>query len=203
MMREGLKKATYIAGIASLVLLALTGCSGAGSSSLAALDLKSPDVEPNGVTKPGIHCGWGPMWITLEWEKPPDGTKELAIFFGRFKYVKTGDGRKPVVNYADLFSGVKPSLRRLPANEVPEGADWSNIGTSCPAERTGQRLVAQVLALDQADAPRQLKRPLATQLAEEALAEPHPREPSQSPGPLTGEAVAIGRLIAFDGTPRR
>jgi hypothetical protein len=185
--------------------LMLAGCGGGGGGSpvTSVIDLKSPDVAANGVTKPNIECGLGPMWITFEWGKPPDETKELAIYFARFKYTKEGGGRKLVLTWADLFSNVKPSLRRLPANEVPDGADWSDIGTSCPEQRSGQGLVAEVLALDRAHAPRQMKRPLATRLAEEALAEPHPHEVPRSPGDLTRDAVAVGRLIASDGPPRQ
>jgi hypothetical protein len=185
--------------------LAIVGCGGGSSSSplTSVIALKSPDVAANGVTKPGIQCGFGPMWLNFEWSKPPDDTKELAIYFGRFKYVRGKHGRRPYLTYADLFSGVKPSLRQLPANEVPEGAQWSYIGKSCPEQRSGQGLIAEILALNRAAAPREMKRPLATRLAEEALADPHPHEVPPTPGELTREVVAVGRLIAFDGPPHK
>jgi hypothetical protein len=200
--RKGARRAWGL-GLTAFALM-LAGCGGGSTSPVtSAIYLKSPDVAANGVTKPNIQCGFGPMWMTLEWGEPPDETKELAIYFGRYKYVKTGNGRNLFLTYADLFSKVKPSLRRLPANEVPDGGEWSYIGASCPAQRTGQGLVVEVLALDRTDAPRQMGRPLATRLAEEALGEPHPHEAPRSPGDLTREAVAVGRLIAFDGPPRQ
>jgi len=143
------------------------------------------------------------MWLDFKWSKPPDETKELALYFARFKYVNGKHGRKPYLTYADLFSGVKPSLRELPANEVPEGASWSYIGKSCPEQRSGQVLIAQIFALDRAAAPRQMERPLATRLAEEALAEPDPHEGPRPAGDLTRDALAVGRLSALDGPPHR
>jgi hypothetical protein len=186
------------------VALALTGC-GSGSSTpvTSVIDLKSPDLDANGATQPNVHCGYGPIWMTLEWGTPPEGTKELALYFTRFKYGKAGENRKPVLTYADLLSNIKPSLRRLPANVLPEGANWSSIGRSCPTTETGQTLVAEVFALDSAKPPREMKRQLATRLTEEAMADPHPQEASRSPGAFTRDVAAVGRLIATDGPPQQ
>jgi hypothetical protein len=141
--------------------------------------------------------------MTLEWGKVPEDTKELAIYFGRFKYVKGEDGRKLVLTYADLISNVKPSLRRLPANAFPPGATWSNLpGHSCPEAKTGQNLLLEVFALDQAQTPREMERRLATRLTEEALEDPHPVVSPRPPGKLTREATAVGRLIATYGPPQ-
>jgi hypothetical protein len=206
MVREDSRKGMWQAwGLGLLAIaLVLTSC-GSGSSApvTSVIDLKSPSIGADGATLPDAHCGYGPIWLSLEWETPPEGTKELAIYFARFKYVKgPGNGRKPVLTYADLLSNIKPTLHRLPANVLPDGADWSYIGQSCPAANTGQTLVAQVFALDRADAPREMKRPLATRLTEEAMADPHPEEAPRSPGKLTRNAVAVGRLIATDGHPQ-
>ena len=188
------------------IALALAGCGGGGDDPqvTSAIKLTSPDVGVDGATKPGIQCGFGPIWVTLEWGQVPEETKELAIYFTRFKSVKAGDGRKLVLTYADLINNIDPSLRRLPANVFPEGANWSSIGDSCPPSQiTGERLLAQVFALDKAKAPREIDRRLATRLTEEALDDPHPQEGPRSPGELTNEMTAVGRLFATDGPPRQ
>ncbi len=183
---------------------ALTGCGSASSDPVTSvIKLKSPDIGTDGATRPGVHCGYGPIWMTLEWGEVPEATKELALYFTRFKYDTSGDGRKLVLTYADLLNNIDPSMRRLSANVVPPEANWAKIGNSCPAQRTGQKLVVEVFALERARAPRQMSRQLATRLTKEALADPHPSVAPRSPGELTGEMAAVGRLIASDGPPQQ
>jgi hypothetical protein len=201
MMREESSKAAWRAWIPGLIaltaVLALAGCGGGSSSPVTSvIDLESPGIEANGATRPNVHCGWGAIWLPLEWKGVPEGTKELAIYIGRFKYVNEGGTRKLAVPYADLVSEIKPSLRKLPANVFPEGAGWSNIGpTSCPVAKQGQRVVVEVFALDRRQAQRRMKERLAMRLTEEALADPHPAVGPRSSGKLTRDAAAVGRLI--------
>lgn len=203
MMREDFKKAAgclCALGAVSLAL-ALPGC-GSGSSSpvTSVIDLKSPGVGADGVTKQNVFCGFGSLWIPLEWGEVPEGTKELAIYLGRFEYVNDGGKRKLVVPFADLVSQIKPTEHKLVANVLPEGASWSYFGNNC-IPRKGQNILLEVFAFDRFGG-REMKQRLATRLTEEALEHPHPIEGPRSPGKLTSETAAIGRVIATYGPPQ-
>jgi phosphatidylethanolamine-binding protein (PEBP) family uncharacterized protein len=177
--------------------LALTSCAGGSSPSVTSvIDLKSPGLQANGELKPSIRCGWGSLWVPLEWGDVPKDTKELAIYLGRFKDAKEDGKRKVVVHFADLVSKFKPTERRLVANVLPEGVSWSFFGFNCvpPSQGRGQSILLEVFALDRIR-KRTMKRNLATRLTEEALADPNPTEGPRSPGELTGDAIAVGRLI--------
>ena len=182
--------------------LALSGCGGGESSPVTSvIDLKSPGVGADGVIKPTVFCGWGSLWVPLKWGEVPEDTKELAIYIGRFKYVKEGGSRKLVVPFADLVSKFKPTEHQLVANVLPEGVSWSYFGANC-LPRKGQNILLEVFALDRVH-HRAMKKPLATRLTEEALEHPHPSEGPRSPGELTSDAAAIGRLIATYGPPQQ
>jgi hypothetical protein len=178
-------------------VLVLASCGDSSSPPVtSAIDLKSPALQANGELKPSTRCGWGSLWVPLEWGKLPEGTKELAIYLGRFKYAKESGKRKVVVHFADLVSKFKPTEHRLVANVLPEGVSWSDFGTNClvPPSGRGQRILLEVFALDRIR-ERPMKRSLATRLTEEALADPHPTEGPRSPGELTEDATAVGRLV--------
>lgn len=201
MIWEGFKKAARYAwglGLVAAALLTLASCGeGDGSPQVTSvIDLKSPGLQANGELKPSIRCGWGSLWVPLEWGKLPKGTKELAIYLGRFKYAKENGKRKVVVHFADLVSNFKPTEHRLVANVLPDGVSWSYFGTNClpPPGGKGQSILLEVFALDSVR-QRAMKRNLATRLTEEALADPNPTEGPRSPGELTEDAVAVGRLI--------
>lgn len=176
------------------VVLALVGCGGSSPPVTSGISLKSKGVQSNGELKLSVRCGWGSFWIPLEWGEVPDDTKELAIFLGRFQYVKENGERKAVVKFADLSSKFKPAERRLVANVLPEGVSWSSFGTNCVTQRKGQHILLEVFALDQIR-HRTMNTRLATRLVEEALADPHPTEGPRSPGELTTDAAAVGRLF--------
>ncbi len=178
--------------------LALAGCGGASpdAPALSAINLKSSALQANGQLKPSTRCGWGSLWVPLQWGKVPKGTKELAIYLGRFKYAGEHEHgkRRVVVQFADLVSKFSPTERRLVANVLPEGVSWSYFGTNCVTAQRGQKLLLEVFALDRI-APRQITRPQATRLTEEALAHPRSAAGAPPPGkPLHG-ATAVGRLI--------
>jgi phosphatidylethanolamine-binding protein (PEBP) family uncharacterized protein len=137
--------------------------------------------------------------MPLEWGAVPSGTKELAIYIGRFKYEKTEQGRKLVVPFAELVSPISPSLRQNPASNLPQGAGWSYFGFSCPPKRTGQHFLEAIFALDRPRGERTLSRRLATRLTEEALDDGEARGNTRSPGALTEDAVGVGRFIATYG----
>ena len=204
MTREDLRKAISYPSGWGLIAIALTlggsltGCGGTSTATpvTSGIDLKSPGIQANGSTAPNVHCGWGAIWLPLKWETVPKGTKELAIYIGRFKYVNAGGSRKLTVPYADLVSEIKPSLRKLPANVLPEGAGWSKVGpTSCPVAKRGQRVLVEVFALDRRQTQREMKQRLAMRLTEEALADSHPSTGPRAPGKLTRDAAAVGRLL--------
>jgi hypothetical protein len=179
-----------------VAILVLAGCGGKSTDSpaLSAIDLESPGLQANGELKPSTRCGWGAIWIPLRWGKVPGNTRELAVFFGRFKFANEHGKRRVVVQYADLVSKFEPSEHRLVANVLPEGISWSNFGASCVAARGGQHLLLEVFALDRIGR-RQITRAQATRLTEEALAHPQATEGTPPPGkPLQG-ATAVGRLV--------
>lgn len=197
MVREGYRAAVrrVLALAAVAVAVALVGCGGGSSSPVtAALDLESPGVQANGELKPSVRCGWGSLWIPLKWGEVPEDTKELAILLARFEHVKENGERKAVVKFADLVSKIEPTERRLVANVLPTGVSWSYFGNNCVQPRRGQRILLEVFALDNVH-ERQMKQPLATRLTKEALANPIPAEGPRSPGELTEDATAVGRLI--------
>jgi hypothetical protein len=197
MMREDLKRAGRHACasvlVATVIALGLAACGGSAPIT-AAIDLKSPGVQANGELKPSVRCGWGSLWVPLEWGDVPGDTKELAILLARFKYVNEGGKRKPVVLFSDLVSKFKPTERRLVANVLPEGISWSYFGTNCVTSGKGQHLLLEVFALDNVR-KREIDRRLATRLTEEALSDSSATEGSRSPGELTEDTAAVGRLI--------
>lgn len=181
-----------------VAILGLAGCGSASSDSpaLSTIDLKSPALRPNGELKQSVRCGWGSLWIPLEWGEVPDDTKELAIYLGRFKYANEHGRRKVVVQFADLVSKFKPTEHRLVANVLPEGVSWSHFGANCVTPRRGQNLLLMVFALDRVRVgERQITRPLATRLTEEALARPQPTGEAQPLDKLVQDTTAVGRLI--------
>jgi hypothetical protein len=196
MAREGYKTAVRhaLALAAAAMALGLAGCGGGSTPVTQAIDLKSSGVQANGELKPSVRCGWGSLWIPLEWGKVPRDTKELAIYLGRFKYAKEGGKRKVDVQFADLVSKLKPTERQLVANVLPAGVSWSYFGNNCVTNGKGQHVLLAVFALDQIR-DRTMKRSLATRLTEEALADPNSAAGPRSPGELTEDATAIGRLI--------
>lgn len=197
MMRGGHKEAArqVLALVAATMALALAGCGSGGSAPVTSvIDLKSPGMQANGELKPSVRCGWGSLWIPLEWGEVPEDTKELAIYLGRFKNVKKDGERKVVVQFADLVSKFKPTEHRLVANVLPEGVSWSWFGNNCIGPRKDVRIMLAVFALDRIR-HREMNRRLATRLTEEALADPKPTEGPRSPGTLTAETAAVGRLI--------
>lgn len=196
MMQGDSKKAAKVAwGLGLLVaVLALTGCGGSSSPVTSVIDLKSKEVHSDGTLDPSVRCGWGSLWIPLEWGEVPDGTKELAILLGRYQYVKENGKRKAVVKFADLVSKFRPTEHRLVANVLPSGVSWSSFGINCVTQSKGQHILLEVFALDQIR-HRTMNPRLATRLTEEALADPHPTEGPRSPGDLTADAAAVGRLF--------
>jgi hypothetical protein len=179
-----------------VAILLLSGCGGASSNgkALSAIDLESSALRANGELKPSTRCGWGAIWIPLHWGEVPKNTRELAVYFARFKYANKDAKQKVVVQFADLVSKFEPTEHRLVTNVLPEGISWSSFGTNCVTARRGQHLLLEVFALNRIN-PRLITRAQATRLTEEALAHPPPTEGTPPPGkPLQG-ATAVGRLI--------
>src|SRR5262245_56690365 len=105
MMGEGAKKTGLLAVALGLIAMAILAVGGCGSTSVTSvIDLKSEGVQANGELKPTVRCGYGSLWIPLEWGKVPADTKELAIYLGRFKNVKENGESKVAVQFADLVS---------------------------------------------------------------------------------------------------
>jgi hypothetical protein len=187
---------------AAVSLAALSaGCGGGSpqSSGTAPIAFRSRAVDANGVIRPNFSCGGGALWLPLEWGAVPSNTKELAIYIGRFRYEKRGDAKRLIVPFGELVALIQPSQQHNPPSNLPQGASWSFFGLSCPQQRTGQKILQEIFALDRVPPSyRKLTKPLATRLTEEAL-KGRPREDARSPGPLTKDAVGIGRFVATYG----
>lgn len=192
---SGGKEVLRLPGLIAAILV-LAGCGGASSDSptLSAVALESPALQANGELKPSTRCGWGSLWVPLQWGKVPKNTKELAVYLGRFKYADEHGKQRVVVQFADLVSKFKPTEHRLVANVLPEGISWSSFGTNCVTARKGQHLLLEVFALGRIDR-RLITRTQATRLTEEALAHPQPTEGAQPPSKPVQDATAVGRLI--------
>ena len=109
------------------VALMLAGCGSESSgnqesSGTSRIQLESPAVRADGVISPHVSCGLGTIWLPLKWSSPPSGTKELILYFGRFKK-ETVDGAQGVrVSFAAMITGISPELHGMAANTFPSGA---------------------------------------------------------------------------------
>jgi hypothetical protein len=194
MMRDTRKLIRGASGLGLIVVALIFASCGGDSPTTSVIALKSPGVKTSGELKPNVRCGWGSLWVPLEWGDVPGNTKELAILLARFKYANEGGKQKPVVLFSDLVSKFKPTERRLVANVLPQGISWSYFGTNCVTSGRGQHLLLEVFALDNVR-NRKIDRRLATRLTEEALSDSSATQGPRSPGELTEDAAGVGRLI--------
>ena len=174
------------------------GC-GSAPSGTTAISFKSPAVDANGEIRGNVNCGWGSLWLPLEWGPVPPGTEELAIYIGLFRHETINGARKLVVSFGEIISNLDPALRRNRVNTLPNGAAPSYVGRSCPPVRSGQRVLQEIFALDRVERYRPMNMRLARRLTEEALRSEGIDPDSRSAGPLTEDAVGIGRFIAIYG----
>lgn len=197
MMREKRRGISWALGLIA-VAMALAGCASSGTSAISAIDLKSPGLQLNGELKPNVRCGWGSIWVPLEWGSVPEDTKELAVYIGRFEYLNKGKERKLVVPFGELVSHIKPSVRRVPANVLPDGASWSNSNPlSCPPQVHGQHVLLGLFALDRIQQPREMTKGLATRLTEEFLKQPNRAQRPTAAGTLSRDTLAAGWLTTM------
>jgi len=165
---------------------------------------ESPGVPADGVTPPKYPCGHGSLWIPLEWGPVPRGTKELAIYLGRFSGTVDGP-RQLEVPYGSLITTIDPSVRSIAPNTLPPNTGW--VGhrpfNSCTMKkRKGQNILLQLFALK-----RPLRTPFTspgpdwvTKLTEAGLGVDHPLESSRWVTELTEEALASSRFTATYGS---
>ena len=192
------------AGLSLLALVSvLNGCGSSDASTAAgggrSIRFESSAVRADGVIDPSTRCGSGSLWLPLKWGAVPPGTKELAVYIGRFKYEKVHGNLKLVVPFADLVYHIKPSRRGNAANTIPEEAAWSFFGDlSCPPVRKGQSILQQVFAFDHPRYRRELTQAKATQLTEEALGAK--QSTSTPPAPLGDDLIGVGRFVATYAT---
>jgi hypothetical protein len=154
--------------LALLAAAAAPGCADSGSSGTATIDFRSPAVDATGDIRPAFDCGGGSLWLPLEWGVVPVGTRELAVYMGRYTYKDVDGERKLAITFGILVSKIKPSVHRIPRNTLPEGSTSSYFGQNCLPERNGQNILHVLFALDHTQ-PRELTKPLAIRLTEEAL----------------------------------
>src|SRR6476646_7266100 len=191
--------------VALAVALMLAGCGKASSeepanglSDSSKIDCGSPAVGADGVISPRVSCGAGTLWLPLKWGSVPDGTDEIAVYIGRFKY-KTVDGaRKLIAPFGSLVSGIEPGLHGIAANTFPPGAVPANFGsTSCPLVRKGQNILLGLFAFDTGWAgPGSLEAGFTARLTEEVLGVEQPKASSKSATRLTEKALGVGRVTA-------
>jgi hypothetical protein len=198
MMREDSKRGMRgwaLAGLAA-VSLALAGCGGTAPD-IQTLNFKSPGVQANGIIRPAFQCGGGALWIPLAWGKLPPATKELAIYFSRYRHER-GNGRsRLVVPYGDLIYHSNPSVHRIAANTLPGNIGWSNSGNvNCPSPDTNLNLAVELFALSQRHFSRHLGHLLAVSLTREALGQVTPNSTSSSGKKLMEDTVGIGSFVA-------
>jgi hypothetical protein len=180
---------------------AFNGCGSAEPSTAAAgasdrvIRFESPAVRRNGIIAPTTRCGSGSLWLPLKWGPLPPGTKELAIYIGRYKYENSGGRLRLVVPFADLVYHIKPWRSGNAANTIPEDAAWSFFGPlSCPPVRKGQKILQEVFALNRTRYRRELTQEDATRLTEEALGTRS--RGAAPPPPLGPDLIGIGRFTA-------
>lgn len=202
---RALKAAGVTLGIL-VVVGTISGCGSADPSTATAgagdqvIRFESPVVRQNGIIAPTTRCGSGSLWLPLRWGSPPPGTKELAIYIGRFKYENSGGRLRLVVPFADLVYHIKPWRRGNAANTIPEDAAWSFFGSlSCPPIRKGQRILQEVFALSRSRYRRELTQESATHLTEEALG--MHLQGGARPSPLGHDLIGVGRFTATYAVP--
>lgn len=190
-----------------LVALALSSCGGKSSSNSAAvekttarssakLDLDSPALGPDGEISPRVSCGAGTIWLPLKWGRPPSGTEELVLYFGRLREAGE-DSPKGGVSFAAMITGISPELRGMAANTFPAGSEYRYFVSieNCPPAREGQRFLVELFALDH---PRAIPADddFAIRLAEEALGSGQLATASEAAAEFRAEALATGRFVA-------
>jgi hypothetical protein len=190
------KTGIAITGLLGALFIASCGNSSPGTTKIS---FRSAAVKANGKIRASVSCGAGSLWLPLEWGPTPRDTKELAIYIGLFSYKNVKGIKRLEVSFGEIISGVKPTLRRNRADTLPEGVTWSKFGESCPQDKRGLRVLQELFAFDRAQASRKMDRHLATRLTEEALRNEGIDPDSRSPGPLTEDAVGIGRFTAVYG----
>jgi hypothetical protein len=190
--------------------LILAGCGSSDEEPQSAkIRFESPAVLPDGEISRSYECGFGSMWLSLEWGPPPAGTKELVIYFGR--YIDDGAGSQGfTVPFGILITEIDPTVREIAPNTLPEGAVpvAYRPSNSCPSAREGQNVVLQLFALDE---ERELTREGSSsavldtesviQLTEDALGMEPSGETSELATTLTEEALGSGSFTATYGPP--
>jgi len=158
-------------------------------------------VGTDGVISPKVSCGAGTLWLPLKWGSVPEGTDELAVYIGRFKYGAADGVKKPVAQFGALVSGIDPTLHGIAANTFPpEIASAGFFGSSCPPVRTGQDILLELFALDTRGAANvSPDADFGTRVTEEALGVEQPATNSEFAMKLSEETLAAGRIAATYG----
>jgi len=194
------------------VALALAGCGQSSSESdppervsaenSSTIQFESPGVPADGVIPAKYSCGAGSIWIPLEWGSVPPGTKELAVYLGRYSGGK-GGSQRPKVPFGVLITHIDPSTRDIPAGTLPPNSYWvaHNTFNSCGMPRKGQNMLLQVFALK-----RPLRTPIsmpvsdwATRLTETGLGDDPPPGGPKWVAEITEGALANGQFTATYG----
>jgi hypothetical protein len=187
--------------VAVATMLMVGGCGG-GSSDTPTIRLESPAVQPNGVISPQVSCGAGTLWLPLKWGALPSGTKELVVYFGRFRREAEGGGQRVVAPFAAVIQKIKPSVHGIEANTFPPESEYSYFTlNNCQPVRKGQSYLVELFALDHPPraVPATLNAGFATGITEEALGVGRCAGDSEAKTSLSEEALGIGSFTATYG----
>jgi hypothetical protein len=177
----------------------LPGC-GDASSQKATLKLWSPGVNSAGVTNVTAACRVGTTWLPIKWGPLPDGTKELVIYFGRFKY----ENKQVTPTFGSLLVGVKPRLHGLPMETFPPetfAVDYHALN-SCPSALRGEHIVIELFARSTIGRvpTGTLSRDFTVTFTEDALGHGVGTK-STAASKFINESLAAGHLIASTPSP--
>ena len=192
----------YAAALLAVALLA--GCGGDSSSDASEgppeITLESPAIGKDGVISPRYECGGGSIWLPLRWSQAPEGTKELVLYFGRYRYVKKGKGEPRVkVPFGILITKLDPSRRGVNALPIEAEPTLTYHPFQSCVPREGQNVILQLFAL---------KRPLlypeadtetVYDLVETVLGEKSDRGNPKWVKELTEESLATAQITATYG----
>jgi phosphatidylethanolamine-binding protein (PEBP) family uncharacterized protein len=192
-----------LGALTAAVVLLICGCGQGSTASIApTIHLESPAVGADGVISPRVRCGAGTIWLPLKWGSPPSGTKELVLYFGWFKQGTETGGKGLLVPFGAVVREIRPSLRGIAANTLPEGSEYSYFTVNnCQPQRKGQSYLVELFALDhpQSAVPEPLTRRFVTGITEEALGTGRFAGGSAAETRLKEESLASSHLVATYG----
>lgn len=186
-----------------LVALSLLGCGSSSSSEISTIRFDSSGVGRDGVTLASSECGYGTIWLPLEWTAVPEATEELLLYIGQFRREAADGSERIVVPYASVITGIGPVRRSITTNTIPKEGESGSFEpfSSCPSEKKGQNFLFRLIALDSRGqvSSGDLSEKAVTQLTEEALGIEPPRATSAWADRVADATLASGQFTVKYG----